>query len=98
MPNVFTLPAFALYTERAETLVKLLDPQYLAKTYQNALKLLFAIAVAEDMAVPDPGEVAAVSRDVQTQGFAANELWARGAQGGLVVVAILVAVLGVVYR
>lgn len=98
MHNVYTLPSFALYNMTPETLKDLLDPQVLAKTYGAAFKLLFAIAVAQELVDSSGVEAVIVTRDAHRRGFTVNVPWARCAQGGLVTVAMMAVVLAMISR
>lgn len=92
--DVHELPGFALFNQRTpDTLGRLLDPEILAETYTDSLQLLFALAVAMEMVQDDINPVS-VTRGVLVRGFRVNLLWARGAQGGLLVVVVTVVALG----
>lgn len=93
LENVYTLSAYALCNQTTDSLVELLDPKVLAEMYQSELQLFFALVVALDLVDNEITVPATISREVHTMGFTVNSLWARGTQGGLAVVAIMMAIL-----
>lgn len=95
MDNLHGLPGFVLGNYTEKTLEKLLDPEVLAGTYGSTLKLLFALSVSVGMVDKSVTELVEIMRGVPTAGFTVNNLWARGAQCGLAVVAFLAVVLAV---
>lgn len=98
MRNVYGLEGFALFNSTLETLPDLLDPGNLALMYQRAVKLLFSLAIAVDMVDEHAAEEVLVVRRVWTRGFKVDPRWARAAQGGLSLVAVMIAVLTFLVR
>lgn len=95
LENVYTLAAYALYNQTTESLADLLDPTVLAEMYRSELRLLFSLVVALELVDQEATVPITISREVHTMGFTVSNLWARGAQGALLVVALMVAILGV---
>lgn len=95
MGNVYALSGFALSDRTPENLAELLDPNILAAAHKNALQTLFAIAIIMELVDLDGDStvVVPVMRRVWSRGFQVNSLWARGSQGGLIAVILMVAVL-----
>lgn len=93
MNRVEALNGFALFNQSNDTLHELLDPKTLGKTLESALQLLFAVAVTKGMVDGHTAETVNVTRHVPTRGFVVNDRWARGTEGGLVVVVVLVVML-----
>lgn len=98
MANVHSISGLALARWRKENVSEMLDAGVLAREYEKALKLWFALAVALEMVDVRAGAVeeVAAERLVLTREFEVDLLWARGAQGGLLAVAVAVAVLAVI--
>lgn len=96
MHSVYTLPAFALYKNSPHTLNGLLDPKILATTYTKEFQLLFAVAVSKELVDSATAERVTITRQALSRGFIVYRLWARGAQGWLGLVAVMVAVLSVI--
>lgn len=93
--NVYALSGFALSNRKPDNLGDLLDPTTLAAAYRTALQALFAIAITSELVdlQADHIETVPVMKRVWSKGFVVNHIWARGSQGGLVVVILMVAVL-----
>lgn len=89
IPNVASLSAFALYSRMNETLGLMLEPQEMAETYSRAFKMLFAVAWSQELLDPDSGVEGSVMRERRMRGYRMNTVWARGAQVGFGVVAVL---------
>lgn len=94
LENVYTLSTFALYNQTTDSLAELLNPTVLAELYRSELRLLFALVVALELVDHEATVPGTISRVVHTMGFAVSNLWARGTQAALVVVAFMVAILG----
>lgn len=95
LENVYTLAAYALYNQTTESLADLLDPTVLAEMYRSELRLLFSLVVALELVDQETTVPITIWREVHTMGFTVSNLWARGAQGALLAVALMVAILGV---
>lgn len=95
LENIYTLSAYALSNQTRESLVDLLNPKVLAEMYQTELRLLFALVVALDLIDDDTATPITIMRKIRTMGFAVNDLWARGTQGVLALVAVMLAILAV---
>lgn len=93
--NVYALSGFALSNRKPDNLGDLLDPKTLAAAYKTALQALFAIAITSELVDlrGDNIETVPVMRRVWSKGFIVNHIWARGSQGGLVAVILMVVVL-----
>lgn len=91
--NVNGLPGVALSDRNSTNLFELLDQKKLAVTYQRALRILFALAVSIDIVNPDKSEIVPVIRNVKSSGYEVHLIWARALQGGLAVVAVMVALM-----
>lgn len=95
LENVYTLPAYALYNQTTETLAELLDPTVLAEIYRNKLQLLFSLVVALELVDHEATVPITISRVAHTMGFVVSNLWARGAQAALLVVALMTVIVSV---
>lgn len=95
LENVYTLPAYALYNQTTESLEEPLDPTVLAEIYRNELRLLFSLVVSLELVDHEATVPVTISRVAHTMGFIVSNLWARGTQGALLVVALMTAILGV---
>lgn len=95
--NVNGLPGLALSSVSQDTLVELLDPKKLEQAYDRALRTMFALAVTNEMVSLDGngGKTVEVTRRILVRGFGVNMLWAHGAQGGLMAVALMATLLTV---
>lgn len=98
--NINGLPGFALSRTPLAMLATLLDPTKLASIYRMALQTMFALAVTQEMVSVDQNssDTIPVTRTVFLKGFKVNTPWARGAQGGLVMVVLMAALLAVLMR
>lgn len=98
--NINGLPGFALSRTPLNMLATLLDPDKLASVYRMAVKTMFALAVTQEMVSVDrnSSDTIPVTRTVFLKGFKVNTPWARGAQGGLVVVVLMATLLTVLMR
>lgn len=95
--NINGLPGFALSGTSLYLPATLLDPTKLASIYSTALQTIFALAVTQEMVSVDPNasDSIPVTRTIFLKGFKVNTPWARGAQGGLVVVVLMATLLTV---
>lgn len=96
--NVNGLPGLALSDLSPDNLEELLDPTKLAAVYEKALRTMFSIAVTEEMVHVDNrngSNAVPVTRSMRVRGFKVNTLWARGSQGGLLVVVMMAILLTV---
>lgn len=91
--NLNALLGVALSDRNWTNLWELLDPEKLAASYRRTLRLLFALTVSIEMVNPDNGEIALVTRNVKSSAYEVHRLWARALQVGLVVVAVMVALM-----
>lgn len=96
--NVNGLPGLALSDLSPDNFGELLDPMKLAEVYQSALRTMFALAVTGEMVYVDSrnsSNFVPVMRSIWVKGFRVNTLWARGSQGGLLVVVMMAILLTV---
>lgn len=96
--NVNGLPGLALSDLSPDNLGELLDPMKLAEVYERALQTMFALAVTGEMVHVDnrnSSNSVPVMRSIWVKGFRVNTLWARGSQGGLLVVVMMAILLTV---
>lgn len=95
MDNINGLPGLALSNVSKDALPTQLDPKELESTYRKTVQKLFAIAVTLEMVSVDQNAIDTISvmRTIFRKGFNVNTPWARGAQGGLVVVALMATLL-----
>lgn len=91
--NVNGLPGIVFSDRTSENLWELLDPEILAASYQKALRLLFGLMVSVELVDVDQGEIVPVITIISAIRYDVNRLWARGSQGGLVAVAVVVALM-----
>lgn len=73
----------------------MIDPDTLAASYKIALQFVFALLMADDMVSKNTNDIdqGAVVQHLLAKSFVVDRLWARGAQGGLAVITVIVAVL-----
>lgn len=98
--NINGLSGFALSRTSLDMLPTLLDPNNLTSIYRTALQTTFALAVTQEMVSvdQDASDTIPVTRTIFLKGFKVNTPWARGAQGGLVVVALMATLMTVLIR
>lgn len=93
IPYAKSLSALVLSSRTKDNIGEFLNPAVLIASYQQALKLWFALAIAVEMVDRDVVESVPVVRQVDARGFAVDSLWARGTQSGLAIVVVMVGVL-----
>lgn len=95
--NINGLSGLALSNVSKDSLPTQLDPTELESIYRKALQKIFAIAVTLEMVSVDQDAIDTISvmRTIYLKGFRVNSPWARGAQGGLVLVALMASLLTV---
>lgn len=85
------IAGFSLYNRTNETLVGLLDTEELARTYNEAYKLLFAFGVSLGMTDLNStaGISTSVTREFKARVFVMDALWSKLSQAGFGVLSIL---------
>lgn len=87
---VKSLSALILASRTKDNIGEFLDPAILTASYQQALKLWFAFAIAIEMVDQEVVESVPVVRQVDARGFVVDDLSARGTQCCLAIVVLLV--------
>lgn len=93
MDKVVSIAPLALSNLTANNCESMLDPVILAARYKEALQLWFALAVAVEMVDNDNTKPVAVIRHLVVKGYVVDRLWARGSQGCLLIVVLVLMVL-----
>lgn len=97
MENPRSLTDLVLFNRTKDDLGEMIDPDTLAASYKIALQFVFALLMADDMVSKNTNDIdqVAVVRHLLAKSFVVDRLWARGAQGGLAVITVIVAVLAI---